>query len=44
MKVRLILYSVRDEMEQDYTRMPSQLESIRKSMEGFQKFSGIEWE
>lgn len=30
-------------LEQDYTRMPSQLESIRKSMEGFQKFSGIEW-
>lgn len=31
-------------LEQDFTRMPSQFDSIRKSMEGFKKFSGIEWE
>ena len=30
-------------LEQDFTRMPSQLDSIRKSMEGFKRFSGIEW-
>lgn len=31
-------------LEQDYTRMPTQIDSIRKSMEGFKKFSGISWE
>lgn len=31
-------------LEQDATRMPSQIDSIIKSMEGFKKFTGIEWE
>ena len=31
-------------LEQDFTRMPSQIDSIIKSMEGFKKYSGIEWE
>ncbi|MBR2121537.1 MAG: sugar phosphate isomerase/epimerase [Lachnospiraceae bacterium] len=31
-------------LEQDYTRMPTQIDSIKKSMEGFRKFSGISWE
>ena len=30
-------------LEQDATRMPSQIDSIMKSMEGFKKFTGIEW-
>lgn len=30
-------------LEQDYTRMESQLASIEKSMVAFRKFSGIEW-
>lgn len=30
-------------LEQDATRMPSQLESVAKSMEGFRKFRGIVW-
>ncbi len=30
-------------LEQDYTRMGSEIESIQKSMEGFRRFSGIEW-
>ncbi len=30
-------------LEQDSTRMESQLASIEKSMEAFRKFSGIEW-
>lgn len=30
-------------LEQDYTRMESQLASIEKSMAAFRKFSGIEW-
>lgn len=30
-------------LEQDFTRMPTQIDSIIKSMEGFKKFSGIEW-
>lgn len=31
-------------LEQDYTSMPSQFDSIIRSMEGFRKFTGIEWE
>ena len=31
-------------LEQDFTRMPSQIDSIIKSMEGFKKYSEIEWE
>lgn len=31
-------------LEQDFTRMPTQIDSIAKSMEEFRKFSGIEWE
>ena len=31
-------------LEQDFTRLPSQIDSIIKSMEGFKKFTGIEWE
>ena len=31
-------------LEQDYTRMPSQFDSVAKSMEAFKKFNGIEWE
>lgn len=31
-------------LEQDATRMNSQIESITKSMEGFRKYSGISWE
>lgn len=31
-------------LEQDATRMPSQIDSIIKSMEGFKKFTGIEWD
>jgi hypothetical protein len=31
-------------LEQDATRMPTQLDSIEKSMGAFQKFSGISWE
>lgn len=31
-------------LEQDYTRMPSQIDSIQKSMESFRKFQGITWE
>ena len=31
-------------LEQDFTRLPSQIESITKSMEGFRKYTGIEWE
>ena len=30
-------------LEQDATRMPTQIDSIKKSMEGFKKFTGIEW-
>lgn len=30
-------------LEQDYTRMESQLASIEKSMAAFRKFNGIEW-
>ena len=30
-------------LEQDWTRMPTQFDSIAKSMEGFRKFTGIEW-
>ncbi len=30
-------------LEQDYTRMESQLASIEKSMEAFRKFGGIQW-
>ena len=31
-------------LEQDFTRLLSQIESITKSMEGFRKYTGIEWE
>ena len=31
-------------LEQDYTRMESQLASVEKSMEAFRKFSGISWD
>lgn len=31
-------------LEQDFTRMPNQIDSIQKSMEGFKKFRGIEWD
>ena len=30
-------------LEQDATRMPSELDSVRRSMEGFRKFTGISW-
>jgi len=30
-------------LEQDMTRMASEMESIEKSMEGFRKFSGLDW-
>lgn len=30
-------------LEQDFTRLPTQIDSIAKSMEEFKKFSGIEW-
>ncbi|MBO5998426.1 MAG: sugar phosphate isomerase/epimerase [Lachnospiraceae bacterium] len=30
-------------LEQDYTRLPSQIDGIIKSMEGFKKLTGIEW-
>ncbi len=30
-------------LEQDATRMPTQIDSIKKSMEGFKKFTGIKW-
>ena len=30
-------------LEQDYTRLPSQIDGIKKSMEGFKKLTGIEW-
>lgn len=31
-------------LEQDFTQMSSEIESIRKSMEAFQRFSGISWD
>ncbi len=31
-------------LEQDFTRMPTQIDSIVKSMEGFKKFTGISWD
>ena len=31
-------------LEQDATRMESQLASVEKSMEGFRKYTGISWE
>ena len=31
-------------LEQDYTRMPTQIDSIVRSMEGFKQFSGISWD
>ncbi len=31
-------------LEQDYTRMESQLASVAKSMEAFKKFTGISWD
>lgn len=31
-------------LEQDATRMPTQMDSIEKSMEGFRKFDGISWD
>ena len=31
-------------LEQDFTRLPTQIDSIAKSMEAFHKFSGIDWE
>lgn len=31
-------------LEQDYTRMESQLASVEKSMEAFRKFTGISWD
>lgn len=31
-------------LEQDFTRMPTQIDSIARSMEEFHKFSGIEWD
>ena len=30
-------------LEQDYTRMKSQFDSVEKSMQAFKKFNGIEW-
>ena len=30
-------------LEQDYTQMPSEIDSIKKSMESFKHFSNIEW-
>lgn len=30
-------------LEQDFTRLPSQIDSIAQSMDEFKKFSGIEW-
>jgi sugar phosphate isomerase/epimerase len=31
-------------LEQDLTRMPSQLQSVTKSMEGFRKYTNISWD
>ena len=31
-------------LEQDQTRMPTQLDSITKSMESFHQFSNISWD
>ena len=31
-------------LEQDSTRLPTQIDSVAKSMEGFKKFTGISWE
>ncbi|MDR1536808.1 MAG: sugar phosphate isomerase/epimerase [Clostridiales bacterium] len=31
-------------LEQDFTQLPSEMESIRLSMEGFRKYSGINWD
>jgi sugar phosphate isomerase/epimerase len=31
-------------LEQDATRMPSELDSVKKSMESFRKFTGISWD
>lgn len=31
-------------LEQDATRMPGELESVKKSMESFRKFTGISWD
>ncbi len=31
-------------LEQDYTRMPTQIDSITKSMESFRKFQNVSWE
>lgn len=31
-------------LEQDFTRMPTQIDSIIKSMEGFKNYSGISWD
>lgn len=31
-------------LEQDYTRMPNQIDSIQKSMAAFKKYAGISWE
>ncbi len=31
-------------LEQDYTRLPTQFDSIAKSMEAFHRFNGISWE
>lgn len=31
-------------LEQDHTRLPSQIDGIIKSMEGFKKFTGIAWD
>ena len=31
-------------LEQDATRMPTQIDSIIKSMEGFKKYTGIQWD
>lgn len=30
-------------LEQDYTRMPSEIESIQRSMEAFRRYEGISW-
>lgn len=44
LKVGLILYSVRQAMAQDATRLPTELDSIRVSMEAFRRFEGISWD
>ena len=31
-------------LEQDFTRLPSQIDSITRSMDAFRRFSGIDWE